>query len=642
MKPLIVKREYKKSQEFDEGFFCEENYDSNSDSGYQLDDKFLGKYLSEKKINIFLVIIFAALAGLLLRTVQLQIVRGDYYKNLAETNRTREKALISARGLIYDRNYQPLVKNDPIFNAFVLPRDLSLDDSKRKEQIQLISQVIKQPEEKILEVLDKQPRNFKYLLLVRENIDYEEALLLKIRAQNVAGLYIETGNQREYLEPVDFSHLLGYLGKITEEEFAQKKEEYLLNDYIGKTGLELTYEDVLRGKYGKDRVEVDVTGQEKKTIYHQEAISGKSLVLSIDKNMQKKVREILQDDLKKINKDRASVVILNPKNGEVLALVSLPDFDNNLFAHGISTEDYKKLLDNENNPLFDRSIKGEYPSGSTIKPLVAAGGLQEGIVTDKTSFMSTGGLMLYDRWWFPDWSAGGHGQTNVYKAISWSVNTYFYIVGGGYEDFQGLGENGLKKYYELFGLGQKTGLDLIGEKGGLVPDPEWKKKVKNEDWYIGDTYHMAIGQGDVLVTPLQVANYTAVFANGGTLFKPHLVKEIMSNDGEKQVIEPQIIRQSFIDQKNLNIVKAAMHQTVTSGSAQYLDNLPVSSGGKTGTAQWHSEKDNHAWYTGFAPYEDPQIVITVLVEEGGEGSQVSVPITYDILNWYFSEYLNNQ
>ncbi|MBD3359910.1 MAG: penicillin-binding protein 2 [Candidatus Buchananbacteria bacterium] len=641
MKSLFIKRKYKKSQEIEEDFFYNDEFNTETADSYKNNDEFLGKHLSEKKINIFLILIFLGLSLLFVRTFQLQVVKGEHYVQLAEINRTVEKPVLAARGLIYDKNKQPLVKNVPIFDALILPKDLSLNTGKRAEQIELICQVINQDKNKIAELLNEYPRNFKYFLTIRENIDYQDALLLKIKAQQIPGLYIETRNQREYNNAIDFSHILGYLGKITKIELEKYNSDYLLNDYIGKTGLELAYEDVLRGEYGKKRVEVDVMGQEKKVLYYEEPQSGENLILSIDKNVQQKVREILNSYLTRLNKKRASLVMLNPQNGEILALVSLPDFDNNLFAKGISSQDYKQLIENEDQPLFNRTIKGEYPSGSTIKPVVAAGALDQGIITDRTSFMSSGGLWLYDRWFFPDWATGGHGLTNVYKAIAWSVNTYFYIIGGGYEDFQGLGVEGLKKYYNLFGLGQETGIDLIGEEHGLVPDPDWKIKVKDEEWYIGDTYHIAIGQGDLLVTPLQVANFTSVFANGGTLYQPHLVKEVFSNQNESRKISPKILRDGFINQDNLNIIKQAMRQTVTNGSAQYLNNLNFSVSGKTGTAQWRKDKNNHAWFTGFAPYDNPEVVITVLVEEGGEGSQVSVPIAYEVLNWYFNDYLQN-
>lgn len=639
---LFITRKYKKAQEIDEDFFYEDNFEPEENKGYEGQDKFLGKHLSEKRINLLLILIFLSLLILFGRTFYLQVVKGEYYAKLAEINRTREKPVIAARGLIYDSQKKQLVKNIPIFDALILPKDLSLNKAKKQEQVGLIAQAINQDEQVVWDILNEYPNNFKYFLAIRENIEYEEALLLKIKSEQTPGLYIETRHQREYVNSVDFSHILGYLGKITKEELASKNDdEYLLNDYIGKIGLELKYEEILRGKYGKEGLEVDVTGKEKKVLYYNEPVNGRNIVLSIDSQVQKKAREILNNYLARSNKKRASLVMLNPQNGEILALVSLPDFDNNLFAQGISSEDYKELIENEDNPLFARAIKGEYPSGSIIKPVVAAAALQEGLVTDRTTYFSQGGLLLFDRWFFPDWAAGGHGLTNVYKAISWSVNTYFYIIGGGYEDYEGLGVERLKRYYQFFGMGQKTGLDLIGEATGLVPDPDWKMEVKNEEWYIGDTYHMAIGQGDLLVTPLQVANFTAVFANGGKLYQPHLVKEIQVNDGEIEFINPEIIRENFIDENNINIVRNGMRQTVTNGSAQYLNNLNVAVAGKTGTAQWRKDKNNHAWFTAFAPYEKPEVVITVLVEEGGEGSAISVPITYDVLNWYFNDYIRN-
>jgi len=639
MKEAFIKRKYKNSQEIDENFF----YDNNHKTAPKEDNsEFLGKHLSEKKIELFQALIFIGLFLLLSQAVYLQIFKGQYYQQLAETNRIKEKSLPAARGLIYDKNNQPLIKNLPIFDALILPKDLKLNQSERQAQLQKISQTLNLPENQINDLLAKYPNNFKYLLPVKENIDYEEAVLLKIKAEQIPGLYIETRDQRQYFYPVEFSHIIGYQGKIAEDELKEKSQgNYSLNDYIGKTGLELSYEPILRGKFGKEGVEVDALGHEKMVLYHEEPENGKNLVLSIDSNVQKKVRNILNNQLKRFNKKRGAVVMLNPQTGEILALVSLPDYDANQFAQNISIDDYKKLIANEDKPLFDRAIKGEYPSGSTIKPVVAAGALEEGLITDKTTVNSTGGLWLYERWFFPDWSASGHGLTNVYKAIAWSVNTFFYMIGGGYEDFKGLGIEGLEKYMKFFGLGEKTGIDLPGEATGLVPNPAWKKEVKNEDWYIGDTYHLAIGQGDILVTPLQVANYTAVFVNGGKLLRPHLVKEIISNEGEKKEITPEIIRENFISPNNLEIVKKAMRQTVTLGSAQSLNDLNVAVAGKTGTAQWNNDKSPQAWFTGFAPYDNPEVVITVLVEEGGEGSIVCVPITYEILNWYFNVYLLN-
>ncbi|MCX6740255.1 MAG: penicillin-binding protein 2 [Candidatus Parcubacteria bacterium] len=638
MNSLFVKRQYRSMIEIDDFSVYDNDWQINGSINIKESD-FIGKFLTDKKIGFFLICIIAVMVFLSLRSFQLQILKGSYYEQIAEANRTQEKPLIATRGLIFDVQKKLLVKNIPYFDALIVPKDLKINDAARQEQVKKIATALNVNEADITTELAKHPKNFKYPIIAKENIDYEQAMLLKIKAGDTPGYYVDTHYERQYLYPNEFSHIIGYEGKITENELKEnEKSDYLLNDYLGKTGLEAYYEEILRGKYGQDSIEVDVSGQEKKVIAHQEPENGKNLILSIDAQVQQKVREILVANLRKFNKTKASVVMINPQNGEILSLISYPDFDNNLFSSGISREDYANLINDSNQPLFDRAIKGEYPSGSSIKPAVALGALQEKIITDKTTFMSSGGLWLYDRWFFPDWAAGGHGVTNVYKAIAWSVNTFFYIIGGGYNDFKGLGPEGLEKYFVLFGFGQKTNIDLPGEASGLVPNPLWKMQTKKEQWYIGDTYHMAIGQGDVLVTPLQIANLTATIANGGTLYQPHIVKEFFPNNGQSEVIKPVILRENFIDKENIEIVKKAMRQTVTIGSATLLNNLDIAVSGKTGTAQWNTEKNNHAWFTGFAPYEDPQVAITVLVEEGGEGSAVSVPITYDILNWYFNVY----
>ena len=357
--------------------------------------------------------------------------------------------------------------------------------------------------------------------------------------------------------------------------------------------------------------------------------------LAIDADLQRKTEAVVDNYLKKLNLHRASVIIMNPQTGEIMSLVSVPSYDNNLFAKGIKQVDYQKYLDDPEQPLFNRVISGEFPSGSTFKLVVSSAALQEKIINETTSFVSTGGLHI-GQWVFPDWKAGGHGVTNVRKAIAESVNTFFYYVGGGYQDFVGLGVDRLGKYAKLFGIGTKTGIDLPNESTGFVPTSDWKKATKGETWYIGDTYHFAIGQGDMLVTPLQVANFTATVANGGKLMEPHLVSAILdSNNNVVSNIEPKIIRQNFIDAANLQIVREGMRQTVMAGSARSLQAVPVPMAGKTGTAQWSSKKAPHAWFTGFAPFDNPQVVITVMVEEGREGSTVSVPIAKEIMQWYF-------
>jgi len=401
--------------------------------------------------------------------------------------------------------------------------------------------------------------------------------------------------------------------------------------------LEYSWEKELKGINGHKNIEVDAFGRRKKVVSELEPVAGYNLKLSLDLDLQRQAEIVTKSWLLKTKTSRAAVIAMDPRNGHILALVSLPAYNNNLFARGLSQEEYDVFLNDENHPLFNRAISGELPSGSTIKPVVAAAALQEKIISENTSFLSVGGIYI-GQWFFPDWKAGGHGLTDVRKALAESVNTFFYYIGGGYQDFVGFGVDRLVTYMRLFGFGEKTGIDLNGESAGFVPTPSWKEETKNEAWYIGDTYHIAIGQGDILVTPLQVANFTAAIANGGTLYRPSLVQSLLAENNQKiKDISPEIIRRDFIDPYNLQVVREGMRQTVTAGSARSLRVLPVSVAGKTGTAQWSSTKENHAWFTGFAPYENPEIVITVLVEEGREGSEVSVPIAQEILNWYFSQ-----
>lgn len=629
------------------------------------------------RLKYFGLVIVLALLVLIIRSVWLQLIKNDYYSLLAEGNRLRAETIEPKRGIIYSQDLRPLVRNKANFVLYLRPIDLPKNELARDELIRQISKIIDSGQktadkssaiasntngENISLVTDS-PSFYKIKeslanikigslesyqpLFVADNIDYDKAMLLEIDLPNWPGVFLSSKIRREYLLPSatsttvisganSLSHLLGYTGKINDKELAALGSDYSLIDYVGKAGLEYSWEKELKGKAGSKNIEVDALGRQKKIINEVAAVDGSNLQLSLDFDLQEKAEEVAQSYISKAGLKRASVIIMNPNNGEILAMVSLPAYDNNLFAKGISQEDYSKFLNDPDRPLFNRSVSGEFPPGSTIKPTFAAGALQEKIIDGTTSFLSNGGLRI-GQWFFPDWKAGGHGQTNVRKAIAESVNTFFYIVGGGYNNFKGLGVEGLAKYARLFGLGEVTGVDLPGERAGFVPSAAWKEKTKNETWYIGDTYHFAIGQGDALVTPLQVANYTSAIANGGTLYKPHLVSKILNTDNQvvKQVI-PEVIRSDFIDADNLQIVREGMRQTITAGSARSLSVVPVAVAGKTGTAQWSTKKGPHAWFIGFAPYEKPTIAITVLVEEGVEGSTIAAPIARDILQWYFT------
>jgi len=593
---------------------------------------------SRLKLISFIIILF--LFVIIAKVVWLQVVKGEYYYSVAEGNRIRIERIEAKRGVIYDRNYSPLVRNVANFLLYFIPIDLPKNESEKNKIIDRTSEILgdltsDEIKQKLAKIKNGSLESYQPLFIA-DNIEYEKAMLLYLESEYMPGVVLSNKTRREYnLYSLSLSHILGYTGKISGQELEEFGNEYLPIDYIGKTGIEYFWENELKGSSGKKQIEVDALGKEKKIISTEPGQDGHNLVLSLDIELQKELEEVIIAYLSRLKLDKAAAVIMDPNNGEVLAMVSFPSYNNNIFARGISEEEYNEIINHPDKPLFNRCISGEYPSGSIIKPVIAASALEEGIISEWTSFNSVGGIRIGE-WFFPDWKAGGHGQTNVRKAIAQSVNTFFYYIGGGYEDFKGLGVDKIVNYAKLFGLGSQAGIDLAGEVSGFLPTKEWKEKTKGERWYIGDTYHLAIGQGDILVTPLQVANFTSVFANQGSLYRPHLIRQILSgNDKVIGNIESNPIRNNFIDSYNIEIVRQGMRQAVTSGSAAALNSLNVAVAGKTGTAQWSSKEKPHAWFTGFAPYEDPEIVITVLVEEGGEGSEVAVPIAREVLDWYF-------
>ncbi len=603
----------------------------------------------------FAIAVFALLG----RVAWLQLYHGSYYYQLAEGNRIRNERVQAKRGIIYDRDGRALVINKPDFLLYFVPADLPKDLGAREKIIERVSEILsgsstgpiiagaeskralsKTEVEKILTAsLDRVPRgslDSYQPLSIADKLQYEKAMLLSLESANWPGVVLSSRSGREYRLPsLSASHLLGYTGKISEEELERAGAEYQLIDYVGKTGLEYFWESELKGVSGRKQIEVDALGREKKILNSRPAVDGRSLQLALDGEAQKKLEELLSAALGRARLKRGSAIILDPRNGEVLAMVSLPAYDDNLFARGITGDEYAALTENPDRPLFNRAVAGEFPSGSTIKPVMAAAALEEGIIDEHTLVVSTGGLRV-GQWFFPDWRAGGHGTVDVKTALAQSVNTFFYYIGGGYQGFKGLGVDRIVRYEKLFGLSEQTGIDLPGEASGFLPSKEWKEKTKGEKWYIGDTYHLSIGQGDLTVTPLQVAVYTSVFANGGTLFRPHLVRAFLANE-EKAVsmVEAAPVRSDFIKKANIEIVRQGMRQTVVSGSARSLSTVPVPVAGKTGTAQWSSKAAPHAWFTGFAPFDDPRIVITILVEEGKEGSTIAVPIAREFLTWYF-------
>lgn len=582
---------------------------------------------------IGLILLFLLILGG--RIFYLQVVQEPYFQAMAENNRTRALVIKAPRGVIKDKQGTVLARNVPSYDAVFTPADLPVVYEQRKVIFEKVADILgmnKQNIETIMEALDHDRRES---FLIKENIGYEAALIIEEKYQSLQGVYIDKTARRDYFDSQIFSSIIGYDGKITKEEL-DENPDYLMTDYIGKNGLEYVYEKYLHGKHGQHRVEVDSNGSIKEDLGITNPIPGDEVVMNIDGDLQKKIFELL-NNITKENADStgATAVAIDPHNGAVLALVNVPSYDNNLFARGITSDEYKSLLSDGRKPMLNRAISGEYPPGSTYKPLIAVAALEERIVTEHTSINCPGSISK-GSWVFPDWKT--HGITDIRKAIAESCDVFFYAIGGGWENINGLGIDRMSKYAKLFGVGEVLGIDLPGESNGNTPNEEWKFKTFGEKWYIGDDYHCSIGQGFITTTPLQLANYIAAIANGGTLYKPQVVDKIINTDNkETQDIQPEIIRKNFVSVRNIQIVREGMRQTVTDGSASQLNELKVTSAGKTGTAQFGSEDKTHSWYVSFAPYENPQIAMVVLVEGGGEGHSWSVPVTKEIYKWYFDE-----
>lgn len=596
--------------------------------------------IKKRNFLLFYALVLVSLFGLVLEAGWLQIFNGKFYRVQAEKNRLRIMPIFAPRGIIYAQDGEQLVYNAPIFNLVAVPAYLPKEKIEREEIIEKAAGILGIDKKEISGILLKKDLFSFEPVILAEDIPLEKILLWETSSQKLSGFSLEKNIRREYVDGQYFSQILGYVGQISEEEY-KNRQNYFLTETLGKSGLEFQYQDILRTPPGKKETEVNARGEIKKTGTIEESKDIKNLLLSVNSNLQRQIYEQLSNAMRSTGAEKAAVVVIDPRDGRILALVSFPSFDNNLLAKGINKENYKKFFDLESQPMFNRAIAGQYAPGSTIKPFIASAALEEEIINPNMVINDTGTITIANPYnpdivyKFPDWKT--HGPVNIYSAIAQSCDIYFYTIGGGHGDFNGLGIDRLEKYLKLFGLGKLTGIDLPNEKSGFVPNEKWKEETKKEDWYIGDTYHLSIGQGDLITTPLQIAVLTAAIANNGTIWQPQVVDKII--DSKKNVIDdikPSGKAIDFISSKNIGIIREAMRQTILSGSAQYLKDLPVEVAGKTGTAQTFAGIQTNAWFTAFAPFNNPEIAITILIEEGGEGSGAAVPVAKEILKWYFN------
>lgn len=592
---------------------------------------------NKKKILFFICLLVVCFSIFFWRIFYLQVIKKEYFQGQAEKNTIRQEEILAPRGLIYDRNGNLLVENIPSFDLTVVPIDLPRNSQGKitEDFLRKLSEILDEPFENLEEKFKDLNLFSTQEKIIKEKIDREKILRLKIEISDLPGIKIRQTSRRNYLYGPILAHLLGYTAKPTKEDLEINKEISPIQ-WIGKEGIEKRYENFLKGKNGKRDIEIDALARERKIIKTIDPQQGKDIFLTIDLGLQKKVFEIFENYQKRKGKKiKGAAVGLNPQNGEVLFLLSFPSFDNNLFSQGIEKESFSEIKNDPQKPLFNRVIAGLYPSGSIIKPLVGLAALEEKIISSQTLIFDPGQIRIKE-WIFPCWKKEGHGQINLIKAIAQSCDVFFYIIGGGFEEIKGLGIERLASYLKKFGLGEKTGIDLLGEKEGLVPDKEWKEKAKKEKWYVGDTYHLAIGQGDLLISPLQAASFASFLANQEGIYQPHLVKKI-----DQEEIKSKF-KKIEINKKNIEIVRKGMKEmTKTSWLELTFREIPIETAGKTGTAQFGKEDKTHAWFICFAPYENPEIALAVLIEEQGEGYKEAMPLAKEILKEYFSN-LNAQ
>ncbi len=561
-----------------------------------------------------------------------QIAGGSYYRELADNNSLRKLMIEAPRGLIIDRYGKPLVENIPSY-SLLLDRSLTLN---LPASLDFAADILGRPRSELALILESHRRTPIFQSLrIAEGLSLAQLARFEVEHLEHPEFGIEVEHLRLYRHAHQTAHLLGYLGEVTRADLARPGNPYRSGDLIGKKGLEGLYEESLRGDTGERVVVVDSRGQLIEEVERQPAESGRDLELTLDLKLQQVAAKLLEGRV-------GSIVALDPRQGEVLALVSAPSFDPNLFARRLRREEWRALLDRPHHPLQNRALQSTYPPGSVFKIVMALAGLDRGLVDPgETIARCRGYSTIYDNR-YRCWKAYGHGSVNLRKALKESCNVYFHQLG------QKLGIDQIAPYSRMFGLGRKTGIDLNGEKAGLVPDSRWSLETRGAPWYPGETISVATGQGPILVSPMQVAVLMAAVANGGHLVRPHLVRSAPWR-GAGGPIAPAIESKLPLAAEHLALISAALRAVVNesggTGSAAAVSGLDVA--GKTGTAQViaqerRGENENlapenrdHAWFASFAPGDDPRLVVVVLVENGGAGSEAAAPLAKAIYEQFF-------
>jgi len=595
------------------------------------------------------------------RLYRLQVVEARYWTTRAEEQRAEVVRVPAPRGLIYSRNGEPLVRNVPAFQVAVVPANLPQEEADREAVLERLEDLLGQPLDR--EEIEAARGYAPYEpLVVARRVSREIALALAQESLTMPGVQVEVVSRRQYPYGSLVAQLVGYLGAIPQEEAERYVQEGYdpSTDQLGYAGVEATLEDWLRGTPGRRYQEEDVVGRVIRLLGEEPPVPGHNVYLTIDLGLQQVAQNALERGLQRVNSRRGVVIALDPRTGEVLAMVSLPTYDDNLFAQGISLDDYQRLLQDPHRPLLNHAIADQVPPGSIFKIVVAAGALQEGVLTEQTKLECPGRIVIPNKYYPNDpgraqpfycWKHSGHGWLDVVHGLAYSCDIFFYKTGGGFEEtgFEGLGPDRIEQYARLFGLGAPTGIELPSEASGLVPSATWKRRTIGENWSTGDTYNLSIGQGYLLVTPLQMVNVMATVANGGTLYQPQIVHHITDAEGNVvRPFRPVISRTLPISPEDWTLIREGLEGAVAYGTATRGQVEGVRVAGKTGTAQFCDDiaiqlgicgeglaQPTHAWFLAYAPVEDPEIALVVFIYNGGEGSTAAVPVAQEILDWYF-------
>ncbi|HDQ34956.1 MAG TPA: penicillin-binding protein 2 [Chloroflexi bacterium] len=615
-------------------------------------------------------VIILVLGIYLIRLWQLQFLERRYYEALAEQQQYRLDTVSPPRGIIYARNGETLVRNIPAYNITITPGYLPAERERERAVLERLSLLIDVPYERLFEEIDAVRYHRPYApRVVLRNADREIALLVAQEGGiTMPGVDVEIVTRRSYAYGALTSQAVGFLGPIPPEQVAAYEASgYNPNvDRIGYAGVEASTEEYLRGEPGRRYILENVLGQELDVISERAPIAGDNIHLTLDVELQQVAETALLEQMEAVGSQRGVVIAMDPRDGQVLAMVSLPTYDNNIFARQITEEELTALYENPHQPLINHAISDQVPPGSIYKIIPATAALQEGVINRYTTVNCPGRILLPNKLFPNDPGAaqpfvcwiylqhgGGHGPVNVIDALAQSCDIFFYQVGGGWSDtnFTGLGLERLTEYTRRFGLGERTGIDIPGEARGLVPTARWKRLNYQETWTTGDTYNLSIGQGFLLATPLQMLNSLNAIANGGTLYQPQLIHHITDANGlTVRDYTPQVIGTLDVDASVIQLVREGLYLAVADGTASRarLENVTVA--GKTGTAEYCDDiaianalcpvpegrtLPSHAWFMAYAPYEAPEIAVIAWVYNGGEGSTVAAPIAQEVMQFYF-------